>query len=203
MPAETPKTTLYLIRHGEPDDGYHNKFYGQLDVPLSEKGKRQSVATAERLSGIPFFAVYSSDLQRAAFLADALSEARDLPVRQAAVFRERNLGSFQGLSEDEMRSKDPDQYALWKKDRVLHRCEGGENFDDLQKRVVPAIDSLVMNFQGHRIALVTHAGPIRVTLAHVLGMPLERIFNLTVDFANVSVIEYPLGGPPRVRMVNG
>lgn len=199
-----PKTVLYLIRHGEPADGYADKFYGQIDVPLSERGMRQSHATAERLSSVPFFAVYSSDLQRASFMAKAIAEPRDLPVREVEVFRERCLGEFQGLSEEEMRARDMEQYKLWNANRIFHRCAGGgENFEDLRDRVIPALEGLVQSFQNQRIALVTHAGPIRVALAHVLGMPMSSIFNLTVDYANISVIEFPLVGPPKVRMVNG
>src|SRR5690606_1687766 len=88
---KTP-THLYLIRHGEPDECHKDCYYGQLDVELGEKGRAQSRAVAERLASVPFSAIYSSDLQRATYLAELLAEPRGLPVRQLAVFRERNMG---------------------------------------------------------------------------------------------------------------
>ena len=63
---------LYLIRHGEVAEEYRNSYYGQMDVPLSEKGLKQSEDVARRLSDIAFDAIYSSDLSRASVLASLL-----------------------------------------------------------------------------------------------------------------------------------
>src|SRR5688572_6225273 len=103
-PAQNP-TTLYLIRHGEPDCQFHNCYYGQMDVPLSDRGMAQSRALAERLASLPFDAIYSSDLQRAGYLADLLAEPRDLPVRRLEVFRERHMGQFQGVPIEVLKSE--------------------------------------------------------------------------------------------------
>ena len=53
---------IYLVRHGEQQDAE----YGMPDGPLSERGKRQATAIAERLSGVPFTGAWHSPLQRAA-----------------------------------------------------------------------------------------------------------------------------------------
>lgn len=45
-------TTLYLIRHGETEGGAAKRYYGSIDVPLSEKGieqMRRTSAFIERL----------------------------------------------------------------------------------------------------------------------------------------------------------
>ena len=52
---------LYLVRHGEQQDAE----YGLQDGPLSPKGKRQAMAIAERLGGVPFTRAFHSPLQRA------------------------------------------------------------------------------------------------------------------------------------------
>lgn len=52
---------LYLVRHGEQQDAQH----GLQDGPLSERGKRQAKAIADRLSGVPFTGAWHSPLQRA------------------------------------------------------------------------------------------------------------------------------------------
>lgn len=198
-----PRTTLYMIRHGEPAAEFVDRFYGQMDVPLSERGERQSLAVAERLSAVPFDAVYSSDLKRAEFLADRIAERCDLPVRRLEVFRERRMGRLEGMTEAEMREAHPEEYRRWKADRVFHAVEGGENFEMLRDRIVPAVKLLVEAFPGARIALACHGGPIRVTLAHVLGMPLENIFHLQLDYACVNVIEFVADGTIRVKLING
>jgi len=61
---------LYLVRHGEQQDAE----YGMPDGPLSAKGKRQAMAIAERLGGVPFTRAWHSPLQRAAETAAIMTE---------------------------------------------------------------------------------------------------------------------------------
>ena len=61
---------LYLVRHGEQQDAEH----GVADGPLSERGKRQARAIAERLGGVPFSRSFHSPLQRAEETARIMTE---------------------------------------------------------------------------------------------------------------------------------
>ena len=61
---------IYLVRHGEHLDAEH----GLIDGPLSPRGKRQAALLADRLSGIPFNALWHSPLDRAAETARAIAE---------------------------------------------------------------------------------------------------------------------------------
>ena len=61
---------IYLVRHGEQQDAEH----GLPDGPLSPRGVRQAKAIAERLSGVPFTAAYTSPLQRAQETARIMAE---------------------------------------------------------------------------------------------------------------------------------
>lgn len=61
---------IYLVRHGEQQDAEH----GVEDGPLSSRGRRQAGALADRLSGIPFDAVWHSPLQRTSETARLIAE---------------------------------------------------------------------------------------------------------------------------------
>lgn len=61
---------LYLVRHGEQQDAE----YGMPDGPLSERGKRQARAIAERLGGVPFTGSWHSPLTRASETARIMTE---------------------------------------------------------------------------------------------------------------------------------
>lgn len=61
---------LYLVRHGEQQDAEH----GLPDGPLSARGERQARAIADRLSGVPFDAAWTSPLQRARETARIMAE---------------------------------------------------------------------------------------------------------------------------------
>lgn len=201
--AALPPTTLYLIRHGEPATEFHEIFYGQMDVPLSERGQTQSREVAQRLSAVPIDAVYSSDLERAAFLADQIAEPRELPVRRLEVFRERNMGLMQGYTKEQLERDFAEDWGRFQADRIRYRVTEGESFEDLSGRIIPAVEELVASFPGRRVVLACHAGPIRVAMAHVLGFPLDHIFRLTVNYCGIFAVEFPEGAPPRVTLMNG
>ena len=61
---------IYLVRHGEHQDAEH----GMIDGPLSPRGRRQAAFLADRLSGVPFDAVWHSPLERASQTARAVAE---------------------------------------------------------------------------------------------------------------------------------
>jgi serine/threonine-protein phosphatase PGAM5 len=61
---------IYLVRHGEQQDAE----YGLPDGPLSARGKRQAMAIAERLGGVPFTNAWHSPLQRAEETANIMTE---------------------------------------------------------------------------------------------------------------------------------
>jgi serine/threonine-protein phosphatase PGAM5 len=61
---------IYLVRHGEHQDAEH----GLIDGRLSPRGRRQAALLADRLSGVPFDAVWHSPLERASQTARAVAE---------------------------------------------------------------------------------------------------------------------------------
>ncbi|MFB8147594.1 histidine phosphatase family protein [Microbacterium sp. NPDC056003] len=61
---------IYLVRHGEHQDAQH----GLVDGRLSPRGRRQAALLADRLSGVPFDAVWHSPLERASQTAQAVKE---------------------------------------------------------------------------------------------------------------------------------
>jgi len=68
--GHTVSRYLYLVRHGEQVDAE----YGLPEGPLSPRGQRQAGLIAERLSGVPFTAAFTSPLQRAVETAQAMTE---------------------------------------------------------------------------------------------------------------------------------
>lgn len=61
---------LYLVRHGEQ----MNAEQGLPDGPLSPRGQRQATLIADRISSVPFTAMYHSPLMRAAETAQIIGQ---------------------------------------------------------------------------------------------------------------------------------
>jgi alpha-ribazole phosphatase len=181
-------TIVDLLRHGEPAGG--PRFRGDTDDPLSELGWQQMRAAAGPHPD--WQAVVSSPLRRCADFAEWL--AGTLPpfakggIEVESRFAEIAFGEWEGRTAQELLETSPDALAAFWRDPVAHTPPGGEPFDAFAMRVVAAWDALLARHEGRSVVLVTHAGVIRLVLAHVLGMPLANLFRVEVPFAGLSRI---------------
>lgn len=163
-------TTVYLIRHGETDWNLAGRWQGHADVPLNELGYRQARLVARRLAreAIRFDAIYSSDLARAFQTAWEVGAAVKVAVQLLPNLREIDLGTWSGLTYDEIRVTHPTEIALLEQGQDIPRG-GGETLSALRKRVVEAVDAIANVHAGGTLALVTHGGCIRMLLAHAVS----------------------------------
>jgi alpha-ribazole phosphatase len=197
-------TRLILLRHGEvhPDDA--RGLYGQMDVRLSDHGKRQSEVAGQWLARERIHHVYTSDLQRAHFLGAAIARHQGNSPTVSPSLRERHFGSWQSLKWAEIADQYPDEHRRYEANRVTMRAPGGaENFPDVQRRVVAFLRSVVERHRGHQIVITAHSGPNRLIIADAMGLPLESLFTFEQAYCCRNIIDYPVTGSPRVQLLNG
>src|SRR5258706_11049060 len=85
---------LLIARHGATQYNLDARFTGQVDVPLSPLGERQSQALAEGLAGVHLDALISSDLRRALATAAPIARLHGLDVQTDPDLREISVGSW-------------------------------------------------------------------------------------------------------------
>ncbi|HUH99008.1 MAG TPA: histidine phosphatase family protein [Anaerolineales bacterium] len=179
---------LLLIRHGENDYTRKHRLAGQLpNVHLNERGQAQARALAEALKEVPLRAVYSSPLERAAETAAPIAELHSLQVIAEAGLIETDVGRWQGRSLAALN--------LTKHWRVVQHAPSraqfpqGETFYQCQSRVVNSLDTLLARHKSQEvIACVFHSDPIKLAIAHYLGLPLDHFQRLGCDTGSVSAI---------------
>ncbi|MBP1466658.1 histidine phosphatase family protein [Candidatus Chloroploca sp. M-50] len=184
-------TTILLIRHGETDWNMTGRWQGHTDVPLNAIGLQQAELVASRLAqeGRRFDAIYSSDLARAYETARAIGAAVKVAVQLLPSLREIDLGTWSGLTYEEIKTKFPDEIALLDQNIDIPRG-GGESLGALRTRVVETVTALGHHHQGQTLALVTHGGCIRMLLAHAdnyAGDGFKRFPH--IGNTSISVIE--------------
>jgi len=157
-------TTLLLVRHGETDWNAAGRLQGHTDRPLNDYGRRQARELADRLAGDGIQAVYASDLVRARETAEILGARLGLEVVIDADLREKNWGTWEGLTADE---------------RAEVEFEG-ESTEAHQKRVLRAVQRIADAHHGERVAVVTHGGSLRRIQAAVSGVAPPVIDNCEV-----------------------
>src|SRR5688572_10410020 len=109
-----PPTRILVARHGETDWNRLGSWQGQADPPLNDDGRRQAAALAEKLAGDRIAAVYSSDLRRASETAEALGTRLGVEVVLDRGLREIDVGSWSGLTRDEVETRFPEGFARWR-----------------------------------------------------------------------------------------
>ena len=193
---------LFLARHGEV--ATVGVLYGQMDVPLSERGRTQSLALAERLRPYRLDAIYASDLERARWGAEQIAADRGLIVQIRPALRERMFGAWQGKTWAEIQALSPEHYEAYRRDFLTATIPGGgETYVDVRDRVMPVVEEMTGGGDGRHALLIAHAGVLRVILAETLGMPLRHIFRIELDYMNLSIIDAHPNGRRVVKMING
>jgi len=184
-------TTVYLIRHGETEWNVNGRWQGHADIPLNERGHQQATQLAQRLrdEGVYFDYIYSSDLTRAYQTAWEVGAAVNVPVELLPPLREIDLGTWSGLTKDQIREHYPVEYSLLERREDIPRG-GAETMNALRERVVKAIDAIVAQHHGETLAFFTHGGCIRAMLSHVCQefdisqLPCPHVGNTSITVLN-------------------
>jgi broad specificity phosphatase PhoE len=179
---------LVLVRHAIAEG--EGRFQGQRDVSLTLEGRRQLRELVRKLSRYPIRAVYSSDLRRARATAEAAAREAGVKLEMRRGLREMHFGCWQGMSWKQIAGRYPRLAVLWMKHFPRQPIPGAERFGEFVRRVRREMRDLVAANQGRCVLVVTHAGVIRVVLAHALGMRVRNLFRVALSPCAVNVIDY-------------
>ncbi len=179
---------LILIRHAESE--MSGRYLGRTDPPLSKRGRAQAEALARRLAVEPLPALYSSPLRRALDTAQAIAAPHGLEVSVVAELAELDFGAWDGLSYEEIERRDPERLARWLADPTAVHPPGGETLTHMRQRVMAAAQAIVARHPQGVVTIVSHGGPIRALVCHVLGLPLEAQWQIGQDFAALTRLDW-------------
>lgn len=180
---------LLLIRHGENDYVKTGKLAGHLaGVHLNERGQKQAQALGEALKDVPIKAVYSSPLERALETAEPISAAHNLQIVQEPALKDANVGKWQGKSIKALRLTNAWKVVQHSPSRF--QFPEGESFLALQTRLVNVLEGIVKKHNKPKdiVAVVFHADPIKLVVAHFLGLPLDHFQRLSCDTGSLTAL---------------
>ena len=197
--ATVPATRVFMVRHGDTVLSAEDRFAGETDVELSEKGREEARRLAERLKGEKIAAVYASPLGRTVETARILAAPHNLPVQTCDDFREISHGHWEGMKRRDVEEKFPDELAEWEKDPYTFAPAGGESGLAVTARALPALIDLVREHPGENILVVSHKATIRLLLSSLLGFDPRRYRdNLDQKPAALNIVDFR--SPTRARL---
>jgi broad specificity phosphatase PhoE len=179
--------TLLFIRHAETD--LAGRFCGHSDPPVNENGLRQIEELIERLGTETIDAIYASDLSRSLTTADAIGRAFALSPIKVPQLREIDFGEWEGLSWQEIESRDRVYAYRWSEAYPNLPAPGGELFDAFQSRVLSVVKHLLATTSVRCAAVVTHAGVMRVVLHSLCGLEKQEAWERTKAYC--GFFRYP------------
>lgn len=196
------ETTVFLVRHGVTSWHAERKLLGQRDIPLSDEGMAQGQRVADNLAGLALSEILTSPLQRAVQTANIIGEQAGIEVGRDPRLTDFDVGHWAGMRVEQIAQTS--EYKAFLDNPTVERIPGGENLAEVRDRAVAAIEqALEDNPSGDAIAVITHAGVIRVLLAHYLGSPPANYHRISVNPGSVSVLSFADDRElPRVIAVN-
>ena len=169
-----------LWRHGQTAWNAERRFQGQSDIPLDATGQEQAQRAARLLAGLHPDIIVSSDLSRATATAAPLAQLTGLDVVLDKDLRERHGGSWEGLTDADIRQRYPAEHATW-------APPDGEPSTVVADRVAGALHRVAaaVSDDGGLAVVVSHGAALRLGMSRLLGMP-EEIFGALGPLSNCS-----------------
>ena len=195
---------LTLLRHGLSEGNDQGLRQGQKDFPLTDNGRRQVQALADRWlsEGASFDLMISSPLDRALESAQVIQRALQVEMETDDRWMERSAGLAEG------QPVQPDGRSTASGLRVLaHQplFEQGESQLDLHLRAVAALQAVLRRPSGSYL-IVSHGGILGAALSALLGLtPTGAVPPISFSFSNTgfAVLAYlPDRGHWRVERLN-
>jgi len=164
---------IYLIRHGQTTGDIEERYGGDYDDHLTETGKRQAENLARELADFNIEKIFCSPLIRARETAEIIKQKIRCKIEIVEDLRERNrFGIFTGMKILEAKEKSPNLAEVLKDYRT--NIEGGESYTNFEERVEKSF-SEILKSKHKTIAVVTHAGPIKVIFFKILKAGTVKI----------------------------
>jgi len=159
---------IHIMRHAQSEANIKEILAGQLDYPLTEKGKEDARQIAQWYnSHYQPSVIYCSPLLRAKQTAMPFHTSDAIPFILDERLKEQNLGIFQGKTYSQV-EQDP-TYQMEKTKRWDWNIIDGESYHDIAKRIESFFSSIDMAHPDFLI--VTHAVAMRLmrgVLEHTL-----------------------------------
>ena len=192
-----PKTvSYYLVRHGETHFNVLHRLQGQCDSPLTENGIKQAKQTCKKLKDVTFDLAFSSTSERTRDTADIILKDRDLHAYTDERLKEIFFGDLEGSDYTENFSEQQERF-----DHVHYKDIGGEDKEDVQKRIVSFLrDTVDQAKDGDNVLLVTHANYYTVLLETLFGIDRKKLFH---EAHEKGINPTPNGGICRFQYHNG
>lgn len=150
---------IFLIRHGETTGDIEDRYGGDYDDHLTEKGKQQAMELADTLRGRGIQIIYHSPRIRATETAEILGNVLKVELKAVNDLRERNsYGILTGMIKSEAKEKHPEEVEKLRVDKIRHNVKDSEDYDSLKERMTGVFEQILSDEQHDIVAIISNGG---------------------------------------------
>lgn len=175
-------TRLTMVRHAQQDFPTDAEFdhSAWADPLLSDLGRTQASALASMLTEQEIDVVVCSSMRRAMETAEIIASPHGLTPVVRTEFVE--IASYRDVEPgvNPQTLVDPDEWAV--REQAFYRqvmwdhMFFGEGSAEFRTRIMGAIETLIADFEGQHIVLVSHGGVINALISEILGIEDDMFF---------------------------
>jgi alpha-ribazole phosphatase len=180
---------IFLLRHGQTADNAAGRYTGAGDAALTDLGREQMAAAAQRLADAGIGRAWCSPSPRA--LQSARIALPGVAPAMDARLRERDMGVFEGLTYDEIARRYPSECEAWQRDWQGYGIPGGESYLQFYERVAGFWRELLAQ-DGPDVLLSTHGGVLQASYCFILGDP-ALFWKFACRNGDLAVAHYKYG----------
>lgn len=170
---------IVLVRHTTPDIA-KGICYGQSDLDVVATFDQEAQSIVSKLKKYNFDSMYSSSLQRCKKLARKIGKDFSFDDR----LLELNFGDWELKPWDNIPKE---EINPWMEDFVNQTPKNGESYVELHNRTTSFIEE-ILKTPYDTVLIVTHAGVIRSLWAYFHRIPLEKSFDLKLQYGEILTI---------------
>jgi broad specificity phosphatase PhoE len=204
---------LVIMRHAESEANLRREYLKTIDshehhvglecrdvdVRLTAHGREQARTTGLGLNDYgPFHVVYVSPYQRTRETAALVVEQIDTPPRVVSEerVREKEFGILEGLTRHGIKARHPEEAERKvTMGKYYYRPPGGESFPDVNLRVHSFLGTMIREWSGRRVLVVTHSVVVLCFRRLLERMEEREVLDLDRqdDVKNASLLIYEPG----------
>lgn len=180
---------IILIRHGQVEDRYAGSYLGRLDAALSDVGRRQADAVAEkavRMKPAPEV-LLASPLKRAIETAKPIAAKLNLDVQIDSDLIEIDFGKWSGKTFSQIQAGDPKGAAEWEKSADDFTFPDGESIRAFFDRA-ELLGKKLASHPVAAVAVVGHGGLFGAMICRMLRLGDSARGGLAIGHGSISVL---------------
>jgi probable phosphoglycerate mutase len=194
--GERSGVRVVLVRAGETEFTRAGRFQGDVDIPLTERGREQTRSVTEDVLDATgcVDAVYCAANQSARETAEIVASANSNRIRILPDLRGVSFGLWEGQLVTEVRHRHTRIFDTWRREPTSIAPPQGEEIEDAYSRAGSAVRSILKKHKDGAVAVVAPDAMIALLYCRLAELPANEVFQVEERLGRMEVVSSAVSG---------